>query len=376
MAVPNTIPPHLRHITIPEREDRTPGLLQRVGGLLQRGLQAYGGLFAGNFDPEATEAQNREARQRALLAAASALAGQQGFDAIPRAALVGREVADETRQALTERAQERERQQRIEGLLAGGLQDESTIRGLLGEAIRTGDVGSAQVLRGLLSDLQPGTPLVVRDGADTVLLDPQTRQEIQRFEGERELGRAQLGDNLVFFDPVTGEQRGMIQGPAPRPTPAQARAERQEQQANRLRQAQSLASYVVQNAQWGDNGPDSALIARVVQQRFPDMDRTEVAGIVRDAINEQRQFNADIAFREGRVEPQQSSSQTDRNNAFNRLLEAGRTPEQIRDMAISAFGEDGERYFNEWQKARGGAQQQAAAPASGDFGPFSDLVRQ
>ena len=96
----------------------------------------------------------------------------------------------------------------------------------------------------------------------------------------------------------------------------------------------------------------------------------------RDAINEQRQFNADIAFREGRVEPQQSSSQTDRNNAFNRLLEAGRTPEQIRDMAISAFGEDGERYFNEWQKARGGAQQQAAAPASGDFGPFSDLVRQ
>src|SRR5690606_9500182 len=102
----------------------------------------------------------------------------------------------------------------------------------------------------------------------------------------------------------------------------------------------------------GDNGPDSALIARVVQQRFPDMDRTEVAGIVRDAINEQRQFNADIAFRGGRVEPQQSSAQTDRNNAFNRLLEAGRTPEQIRDMAISAFGEDGERYFNEWQKAR------------------------
>src|SRR5690606_4218554 len=221
-----------------------------------------------------------------------------------------------------------------------------------------------------------GTPLVVRDGADTVLLDPQTRQEIQRFEGERELGRAQLGDNLVFFDPVTGEQRGMIQGPAPRPTPAQARAERQEQQANRLRQAQALASYVVQNGQWGDNGPDPALIARVVQQRFPDMDRAEVAGIVRDAINEQRRFNADIAFREGRVEPEQSSSLSQTiHNVFDRMQESGLTPEQIRARAETL----GELYVDEWQKwqnARGGAklQQQSAAPASGDFGPFADLI--
>src|SRR5690606_15911758 len=247
-------------------------------------------------------------------------------------------------------------------------------RSLLGEAIRTGDVGSAQVLRGLLSDLQPGTPLVVRDGADTVLLDPQTRQEIQRFEGERELGRAQLGDNLVFFDPVTGEQRGMIQGPAPRPTPAQARAERQEQQANRLRQAQSLASYVDQNAQWGDNGPDSALIARVVQQRFPDMDPTDVAGTARERINAHRRLHADIGFRAGRAEREQSSSQTI-HNVFDRMQEAGLTPEQIRARAEAL----GERYIDEWQKwqnARGGAQlqQQSAAPASGDFGPFADLI--
>lgn len=381
MAIPTRLPrvPGIIeevNVPAPPQPDERQGILQRIGGLLARGLQGYGGLFAGEADPTLTDAQNQNARRRALLASAAALAGQRGFEAIPRAMLLGHEVADSARQDSVQRAEEQQRKERLEGLLGGGMGEEQ-IRGLLGEAIRSGDTGMAQVARGLLADMQPEPLSAIRAGNDTVLIDPRTGEERGRFAGQPNIERTQVGDYIVWRNADNpSEIIHREYNPTNLLTPAQARQERNQERAELLGQAENLASLMVQHGSWGETGPDPQTILAQVRGNFPDLNPIEAGEIVRSAINRQRAWELQQGGREltntQREQRLSGGAGVVNPEVIQSAIQAGRA-QGLTDEQIIARAPEGFRPL--FQQAI--AEQQGGDPAGGgDFGAFADLIPQ
>lgn len=354
------------------------GVLQRVGGLLSRGLQSYGGLFAGDADPNATDEQNRRARQQALLASAAALAGQQGFDAIPRAMLAGREVADQSRESARERAEEQERRQRVEGLLGGGVENPEAIRGLLGEAIRSGDTGLANLARGMLSDLEQPPLSAIRAGRDTVLIDPRTGEERGRFEGDVEVASENLGTHIRHYDANNPSRTLHTERITQRTTPSQQASAEESRRREMVGQAMNYAGLLAQHGAWdAGNVPPITALSQLIRSRFPDLDPTEAAAVARESLNQHEQWSAQQAGRQLTNEQREQRvgggegevDLTNVQNVIQRARDRGLSDAEILENVPAVHRAAFERVLG-----AGAAPAPAAAPAGGQFGAFSDLV--